>query len=691
MSEPPPSAMESSPSKRSALPRPRGHSLTTPDQHIFQFRKDLQGLRTIAALLVAIFHIWGLGISGGVDVFLVLAGYFLARRYMADRHLDNAVSFHRYVTRYILHTGPQIYLLLGSLLLIGFFLLNPSDWRRLLHNILFSAIYLENFWLSALQQSYVTPEPSVLTQHLWATSLIFQAYLVWFLFARIADSVSAGRSLSCVRLITIFLSVTGTASLIWSIVWSNQDGTAAFYALSTRWWEFVVGSLVALWWRNGSEYLPPNIAALLSWVGLGLLLSGGVVVGAQPFPGSAALWPVIAASLLLIAARSDRRSNAGYVLSFGPLSDLGRYSFGFYLWHWPLLVLFCIYHGQRPSFVIGALLIVLALVLAFLFEPVDHIGREGRRRAVATAFLCLVIAVVGVDRSLKWFGPALGTSRLLFGNMADLRPGPLMTKEETLYVDQQCWTDSSEVKRCSYGSSSSRRSIYLVGGSHSAHWLPALLEFANAYNFVVVTMLKPNCMFGAPTDVTLYAMHTDAVSCGLWNENVLTSILADRPSLVVTLATRPVFQSAQERKGIIGEHVPDGYVDYFRKLAAENIRVLAIRDTPWLPKDPSHCLALFRFWRESSCNEPRKVLFNDIAVNQDLDKLPGNVAYLDMTDAFCSFTVCFPMKDGIRIYSDRSHIMPAYTRHISSVFSKRITKLLPERIRENEVLPAFGR
>ena len=40
------------------------------------YRHDLDGVRGVAIALVAMFHVWFGRVSGGVDVFLVLSGFF---------------------------------------------------------------------------------------------------------------------------------------------------------------------------------------------------------------------------------------------------------------------------------------------------------------------------------------------------------------------------------------------------------------------------------------------------------------------------------------------------------------------------------------------------------------------------------------------------------------------------------------
>lgn len=66
------------------IDRPNDERATTPH------RQDLNGLRGLAIGLVVVFHVWFGRVSGGVDVFLVLSGYFfvgsLVRRAEAGVH-----------------------------------------------------------------------------------------------------------------------------------------------------------------------------------------------------------------------------------------------------------------------------------------------------------------------------------------------------------------------------------------------------------------------------------------------------------------------------------------------------------------------------------------------------------------------------------------------------------------------------
>ena len=78
------------------IDRPNEERATTPH------RQDLNGLRGLAIGLVVVFHVWFGRVSGGVDVFLVLSGYFfvgsLVRRAEAGGSLNPVPALRRVVS-----------------------------------------------------------------------------------------------------------------------------------------------------------------------------------------------------------------------------------------------------------------------------------------------------------------------------------------------------------------------------------------------------------------------------------------------------------------------------------------------------------------------------------------------------------------------------------------------------------------
>ena len=57
--------------------------MTEDSPRSFRYRYDLDGLRGIAIALVVIYHVFVGRVSGGVDVFLLLSGYFFWARSFA--------------------------------------------------------------------------------------------------------------------------------------------------------------------------------------------------------------------------------------------------------------------------------------------------------------------------------------------------------------------------------------------------------------------------------------------------------------------------------------------------------------------------------------------------------------------------------------------------------------------------------
>src|SRR5207253_477273 len=92
----------------------------------------------------------------------------------------------------------------------------------------------------------------------------------------------------------------------------------AFYSSFTRAWEFAVGAILAFG-QVRLRTIPRGLAVAMGWIGMALVIVVSVRYDAStPFPGTAALAPVLGTVLVLAAGIGGTRG-VGRVLSVRPL------------------------------------------------------------------------------------------------------------------------------------------------------------------------------------------------------------------------------------------------------------------------------------------------------------------------------------------------------------------------------------
>ena len=137
----------------------------------------------------------------------------------------------------------------------------------------------------------------------------------------------------------VVLALVGALSFALSLAVTYVVPSVAFFSLPTRAWQLAVGGLVALTagqWRR----LPATAAAIAGWAGLALILLACTLLSATtPYPGTAALLPVLGTALVIGAGCAAPSQGCGRVLALSPMRAIGRVSYSWYLWHWPVLLL----------------------------------------------------------------------------------------------------------------------------------------------------------------------------------------------------------------------------------------------------------------------------------------------------------------------------------------------------------------
>lgn len=377
-----------------------------------EWRTDIQGMRAVGSLLVAIFHIWVGGVSGGVDVFFVVAGYLMTGSALREIAKTGSYDMLSAWTRLTIRLFPSLILCLAAVFVLTFaFAPRPvlADAFRLLAA---AAAYVHNWYLIWLGL-HPLPRSEVqhMTQHFWAIAVIGQAYLLMPLLlggaVRLGSDIVAKR-----RAIGVLLAAIVAASFVYGVIRTAHAPDAAYYDLFARLWEFAIGGLVALR-PNIGKAAPPQVAAAASWAGIALLLTFGALIGSWAnMPGFVSLWPSAAAALILIFGRTADVRNAGWLLSRAPLVWLGSLSYGIYLWHWPFtIIVLDRLKWQSISIPVGVAIIVAAIAMSWLTRVLSRrilsaswLKASPRRTSLLLTSVLLTIAIVSLLVSLDFRG-----------------------------------------------------------------------------------------------------------------------------------------------------------------------------------------------------------------------------------------------------------------------------------------------
>jgi len=249
-------------------------------------RDDIQGLRAIAVLVVALHHAGVRVLPGGyvgVDVFFVLSGFLITQLLLSRAIRVGYVSFADFYARRARRILPAAVLTLVVTIGASYFMLNVIRTDQVVVDSIWAAFFLANVHFAEQGTNYFAGwQPASPVQHYWTLSVEEQFYLVWpalvalVLFASLRRRRSGPRGVTTGQIRRLFAAtlVIALASLAWSVYSTPRSPTDAYFSTVARAWELALGALLALGllaFSGGRFAAPGAFRVAAGWIGLAMI------------------------------------------------------------------------------------------------------------------------------------------------------------------------------------------------------------------------------------------------------------------------------------------------------------------------------------------------------------------------------------------------------------------------------------
>lgn len=660
---------------------------TTPDRDRPARRLDLQGVRALAILLVVGFHSGVPGFDSGyvgVDVFFVLSGYLIAG--ISSRALRDQSSggIPRLIVKRLGRLIPAAAVLMALLGAVALALFGAQDRVRLGGETVSASLAQMNVFLQRQQTDYLRQSyDSGLLEHFWSLSLEWQFYGAALLVVAAAYLTLRLRGVRSSRGLVLTVLVAGTAvSLLISITLSPTEPAAAYLAFSTRVWEFGIGA--ALWFAiDRAGPITGRASVIGSALGLLLVLFAGASFGTeQPYPGALALIPVLG-TVLLIAFTGNALANA---LAQPWLQFLGDRSYSWYLWHWPLLVLFAMYFEQ-PSWPIALAICTVALGIAHVsYELVENPSRRWAARArvvpAAGLFALCVVLTVAVGIALERSGEQqiqieIADAALIASQTGVLPAADPIQADASIprIYHEGCHADFTQVtpNACVYGNPSGTRIVFLWGDSQAAQWFPALEAAAKLRGWRLLTRTKSSCPPILRGDIWLADDKREYRECLTWNRRVQAEILDAPKGSVVLLGAYGSYRvtdgaatplSLRESGPPLRQTAANG----LEEMTDTGVRASFFEEIFASPRPAPSCIA--RLGAENCSFVPQSDPV-DLLLG-----LPTTEPMIETRRLQCPATPCPVVRDGVITMRDDIHLTAAFAATYSEPIMLAIDQML---------------
>jgi peptidoglycan/LPS O-acetylase OafA/YrhL len=687
-------------------------------------RKDIQALRAFAVLAVVLYHLWPSRLPGGyagVDVFFVISGFLISGQLLREVATTDRVALLRFYARRARRLLPAACLVLAVTGVATLLWVPYTQWAETGRQIVASAIYLENWALAGNSTDYLNSDAGASpVQHYWSLSVEEQFYLIWPALL-IAVAVATRRRWAHLRraLTTVALAALALASLMFSVWYTHHEPSPAYFVTPTRLWEFAAGGLLA----TTGLVLRGRIAANVGWLTGGVMLVASLFLldANSEFPGYVALLPVVGSALMIAVDFDSLPRLVRATESLRPVQLVGDVSYGMYLWHWPLIIIYPAVFGSTLTAagklnVLTASLLLAWAMKTYVEDPIRGSAmlrrlRPGWSLAGAGVIMAIVVAVgsvQAVDGTMRTDAavaaaqhnstsdPCYGAAALVGPNAQScsvagtgrgvdvLELAAAAPEDKPLPWTMDCIGDYRKPAtgdECVVGDTTATKSLLLFGDSHAAAWVSAFDVVGKKLHLRVQAMVREACppTAEAPTATPFRDISpTEQQRCARHNNLVLSKLRSDDTiQFVVTTARTSdyLYGPKHSASKTVSEQQ---YVSYLTQVEKLGLHVDVLQELPQTGTSETDrlnvpdCLAAHP-QDVDACSQPRRAALSTGVLRQVTEQLPSDaVTFIETARYFCDTKRCYSFIGGLPVYFDASHLSDSYARSIGADLAGRL-------------------